>query len=149
MQAGIALVDDRLDGGREVAHESAQSRDLKDDHVVDLAIANALHELLVAVALGVPAGAGVLVDLDRASLDGELVDGVAPGVLALPIEALVVGAHASVECGVSGHISLRSESPIALRKARGFRTVCTEAHPSVQGLLASTLIGISGSLRPF
>lgn len=47
------------------------------------------HELLVAVALGIPTRAGILVDLDLAGVEAEIVDSVAPCLLLLPIEALV------------------------------------------------------------
>ena len=75
MQAGGTLVDDRLDGGRKVAHGSGETRDLEDDHAGDLAGTDLIHEALVTIALGVPASSGILVDLDSRRVDIEITAG--------------------------------------------------------------------------
>lgn len=89
MQAGIVLVDDRLNSGREVAHGLAQVGDLEDDHPVYFARAYVPHELLVIVALYVPISSLVLVNGDPARWDVKLLDGVIPRLLFLPGKVLV------------------------------------------------------------
>jgi len=70
---------------------------LRDDHAVDIAGFEASHEICVAAAVGVRPGSLVDVDLDRTRRDTEALGGILIGELALTIQLLLVGAHATVE----------------------------------------------------
>ena len=106
MERRAVLVDDALDSGGEVPHRSRESRDLRDDHPIDLAGFEVGHEVGVSAPIRVRARSLVGVHFDSGGGDAEPISRIVVGELALAIEALVLGRHPNVECdgflGVSG-----------------------------------------------